>query len=205
MHICEYGCGKEAKYQLKNGKWCCCEHYNKCEAIRKKNSEGGKLSYQKGRKKIFTEEHRIKSKQVSRQKAIKNAFKFGSSISNAALKKYLIEDIGIPNKCALCSISQWRGKNITLELDHIDGNSSNNELSNLRLLCPNCHSQTDTFRGKTINKGKMKITDDMLLNAIAQTKNVRQALLSVGLAPKGANYARIYKLKNIQNARMAEW
>jgi 5-methylcytosine-specific restriction endonuclease McrA len=47
-----------------------------------------------------------------------------------------------------CGIAKWLGKKISLELDHIDGNSKNNIESNLRLLCPNCHSQTPTWRKK---------------------------------------------------------
>lgn len=54
-------------------------------------------------------------------------------------------------KCELCGIESWLGKKISLELDHIDGNRYNHSLNNLRVLCPNCHSQTDTYRGK--NKG----------------------------------------------------
>lgn len=52
------------------------------------------------------------------------------------------------NVCDVCGISEWMGKEIQCELDHIDGNSKNHKLENLRILCPNCHSQTDTFRFK---------------------------------------------------------
>lgn len=66
-------------------------------------------------------------------------------------KNYLINQFG--NKCMICG---WNEKNtITgkspIELDHIDGNSDNNDLDNLRLLCPNCHSLTPTY--KALNKG----------------------------------------------------
>lgn len=51
-------------------------------------------------------------------------------------------------KCSICSISNWQNKELTLQIDHIDGDRKNNNLSNLRLLCPNCHSQTDTYTFK---------------------------------------------------------
>jgi hypothetical protein len=56
------------------------------------------------------------------------------------------------NKCSSCGLIEWLGEPIKNQVDHIDGNSENNKLNNLRLLCPNCHSQTDTFAGR--NKGK---------------------------------------------------
>lgn len=54
------------------------------------------------------------------------------------------------NKCDKCKIESWNNRNITIELDHINGNSNDHRLDNLQMLCPNCHSQTDTFRGRNI-------------------------------------------------------
>ena len=48
-------------------------------------------------------------------------------------------------RCEICGLTEWRGHSIQLELDHIDGDRSNNSLSNLRMLCPNCHAQTETW------------------------------------------------------------
>lgn len=53
-------------------------------------------------------------------------------------------------KCEVCGIEKWLGKEISLELDHIDGDRTNHKLSNLRIICPNCHSQTHTYRGKNV-------------------------------------------------------
>ena len=64
------------------------------------------------------------------------------------LKKRLIQEKVLPYQCALCELSEWRGNELALQLDHIDGNGHNHRRNNLRLLCPNCHSQTDTWCGK---------------------------------------------------------
>ena len=55
-------------------------------------------------------------------------------------------------KCQICSISSWNGKPLTLQLDHIDGNNKNNLVENFRWLCPNCHTQTDTWGTKNVSE-----------------------------------------------------
>ena len=75
-----------------------------------------------------------------------------SRIISAHLKKYFMEKYG--NRCSQCG---WNKKHpvsgkIPLEIDHIDGNAENNLESNIRLLCPNCHSLTPNF--KNMNKGR---------------------------------------------------
>ena len=62
-------------------------------------------------------------------------------------KRYLREKFG--DKCCECGHTDvWNNKPLVLQLDHVDGNSDNNHPDNLRLLCPNCHTQTDTFGSK---------------------------------------------------------
>jgi 5-methylcytosine-specific restriction endonuclease McrA len=67
------------------------------------------------------------------------------------LKKRLLEEGLLLNKCSCCGLMEWLGNPISIELDHIDGNRNNHSLSNLRMLCPNCHSQTPTFGSKKRN------------------------------------------------------
>ena len=93
-------------------------------------------------------------------------------------------------KCNTCSISEWLNKPVSLELDHIDGDRDNNSRENLRLLCPNCHSQTPTWKGK--HKDKMrKLSDEDLIRIMKSSDNIRQTLLKAGMDPKSANYNKI--------------
>lgn len=64
------------------------------------------------------------------------------------LKKRLIKEGLKEPKCESCGIAEWNGKPAPLELDHINGINTDNRIENLRILCPNCHAQTDTYRGK---------------------------------------------------------
>ena len=64
------------------------------------------------------------------------------------LKNRLIQSGVKENRCEICGIKDWNGKPLNMQLDHIDGIPSNHTLSNLRMVCPNCHSQTDTWCGK---------------------------------------------------------
>ena len=57
-------------------------------------------------------------------------------------------------KCSICNLSNWQDKPITLIVDHINGDASNNFPENLRLLCPNCNSQTSTFSGRNKGNGR---------------------------------------------------
>ncbi|MFD9289855.1 HNH endonuclease [Streptomyces sp. NPDC060030] len=69
-------------------------------------------------------------------------------IPGERLKRAMIA-MGTPEHCARCGTGPvWRHRPLPLEVDHIDGNWRNNQPQNLRLLCPNCHSTTDTYRGR---------------------------------------------------------
>lgn len=73
---------------------------------------------------------------------------------NQLLKLYLIEKNGY--KCFICGLTEWMGKPIPLQLDHKDGDSDNDDVENIRNVCPNCHAQTPTYCGKNKGNGKRK-------------------------------------------------
>jgi len=73
-------------------------------------------------------------------------------ISSNALRKRLISEGIFKKECSNCHLSKWLDQDIPLELDHINGEHQDNSLDNIRLLCPNCHALTDTYRGKNKKK-----------------------------------------------------
>jgi Zn finger protein HypA/HybF involved in hydrogenase expression len=68
--------------------------------------------------------------------------------SRASVRRVILKENLIEYKCSECNVKTWNGKILSLHLDHINGINSDNRLENLRFLCPNCHSQTETYTGK---------------------------------------------------------
>ncbi len=72
--------------------------------------------------------------------------------SKYSLKRRLISEGYKKEKCEKCNLIDWLGEKIILQLHHVDGNSFNNKLENLKFLCPNCHSQTDNWSKQFKNR-----------------------------------------------------
>ena len=102
------------------------------------------------------------------------------------LRRYVIKNNLIPYKCAICGCTEWQGKTLSLELDHINGVNNDNRLENLRFLCPNCHSQTSTYgsRNQQLNSSEYDIPDDlrkMVEEKYDEVKSVKKVSSILGI------------------------
>lgn len=100
---------------------------------------------------------KIKEYQRNKKISLEMILVENSNYNRGRLKTQLIQENLLNNKCALCGITnKWNDKDLILQLDHINGISNDNRIENLRLLCPNCHSQTETFAGRSSKRPSKK-------------------------------------------------
>ena len=117
------------------------------ESVRKKIAEGVKKNGY-----IYSEEWKENvaksNRSDSKIQKVKETWKGKRNYETAhlsSLKKWYLEDV---DSCEGCGISEWNGKQIVLEVHHIDSDTSNNKVENLKALCPNCHSMTEGWRNR---------------------------------------------------------
>jgi 5-methylcytosine-specific restriction endonuclease McrA len=96
----------------------------------------------------FTGQAWNKGKKLGPKRSIEDYLSNKQPIQSWKLKRRLLQDKFFEPKCYGCSNRFWLDQPIPLELHHIDGDNTNNNLSNLTILCPNCHALTDNYRGK---------------------------------------------------------
>lgn len=131
----------------------------------------------------------------------------GRRIPSYALKNKLFYEGLKQRECEACGLSEWMNALIPLELDHINGDKYDNRIENLRILCPNCHAQTPTYRGKNINPGALlcRKSDTEFIAALCESKSIREALLRLKMAPYGSNYVRAKRLLSEKRATLLEY
>ena len=90
----------------------------------------------------------------NRSKKARDDFWSGNkpNIFRDVARRFIAEKRGY--RCEICNIQDWQGKKLTLHVDHINGDPSNNHPDNLRLICPNCHSQTEFLGGANKGRGR---------------------------------------------------
>jgi hypothetical protein len=118
---------------------------------------------------------------------------------STSLRNHILNNNIFEYKCNRCGIRDWNNENITLEVEHKDGDNWNNKKDNLELLCPNCHSQTSTFRKRKNIIIKKQITDSEILEQLKICTNINQILINLNLSNSGGNYRRVHKLIKINN------
>jgi len=195
MSECDYGCGQEAEHEQSNGKMCCSEHYSACPAVRTKVSEGVKAAYERGDKDTkHLDGHRGWNKGKTFNVGEYGKKTISDTVKKGNIKKKLIRRRGY--KCQGCEEAFHRDEKIPLEIHRIDETKSyeESEADNFKLLCPNCHAQADNYRGQKASPPGKKVNEKDLAEALREKDSIRQALLSVGLAGKGANYDRAKKV-----------
>lgn len=189
-------CDRDANPLLGSGKFCsrsCANSRVRSEETKKKIGEGVK------RTGIIREplsgDSLLKWKtSIKKTYAARYASKSFDDLSVGQKRRRVLEEQN--HACADCGITEWKSLPITLEMDHKDGNTENNSRDNLWALCPNCHSVTDTWRGRNKVKINMvkEVSNDVLLHALQTEPSIRQALLKVGLSARGNNYQRAKSL-----------
>lgn len=144
----------------------CKDSYSYAEVLRKAGRKQGGGTQATLRKKIeefgidishFTGQrwqdspNQIDNHENRKKYSLEEVFIKNSPVTQKVLRGYVERHNLILYKCQNCGCDgHWQNGIIALEIDHIDGDNTNNEISNLRYLCPNCHALTDTYRGKNI-------------------------------------------------------
>lgn len=148
-----------------------------------------------------------------------NVFCKNSTATQSTLRRWYKKGNYSEYKCAICGQEPfWNGKELTLTLDHINGCNHDNELSNLRWVCPNCDRQLDTFAGKNTNRENYYNYDkqqEKLQEKVPEEQKQQQqeregkipdkdSLLEILIENKGS-FTRVGKLFSVTDNSVRKW
>lgn len=157
IHDGSFGSGKFCSRACANSRGPRTEQFKKTVSRKLK----GSIPWNTG--KNISDEHRTKISnwnkgQVRPRVPDDEAFVENSSVARHVIKKRIIRDTLLQYNCSSCGLDPlWNGKMLSLQLDHINGINNDHRLENLRFLCPNCHTQQDTYAAKNIRKRKVTV------------------------------------------------
>lgn len=121
-----------------------------------------------------------------------------SGVTRAYLKSLIIKENLIKYECCECGIKNiWRGKNLNLHLDHINGVRNDNRIENLRFLCPNCHSQTESYCSKNFRPVTVETYEiDYIKKIIDECSSITECLNRLNLKDTKSNRTKLKIIKN---------
>jgi hypothetical protein len=131
-----------------------------------------------------------------------------STYPTSKLKHRLLQERVLENRCNICGLfPTWNEKPLSLQLDHINGVSNDNRLENLQIVCPNCHSQTETYAGKRLRKAKVYETlRHRRQRYIAQRKvAVRPSKRILTATVKKLGYCETGRLYGVTDNAIRKW
>lgn len=125
-----------------------------------------------------------------------------SKASPSYVKNLLLKKEFVKYECAICGQGpEWNGKPLALQMDHINGMRNDHRLQNLRILCPHCHSQTDTFCAKN-KKKKAGLDTQAIIKALEETYNIQQAINYLGV--NNSNRSKFIKVMKEYKVKQKE-
>ena len=135
---------------------------------------------------IFKGKQCVMKNKITKVVKAEDILKENCKHQRTVLRRYIIKNNLIPYKCAICGCTEWQGRTLSLELDHINGINNDNRLENLRFLCPNCHSQTSTYgsRNQQLNSSEYDISDELRAKVEAkynEVKSIKQVSSILGI------------------------
>lgn len=135
--------------------------------------------------------------------------------NNTGLKKKIIDNQLIKYECQKCkNIGEWNGFPLTLHIDHISGINDDHRISNLRFLCPNCHSQTDTYSGKHLGQKALKnkerelnngLTTKQILSFKKSRKIDRPNIEILNIQLKEGSFSSVGRIYNVSDNTIRKW